>query len=76
MKELRKEGGKKVLLVLDDVWDGKHLDVLNFATGIQKDREGNLLRHDSSRLLVTTRDLGVLSDLQKGIRSLLRSRHC
>jgi GTPase SAR1 family protein len=76
MKKLRKEGGKKVLLVLDDVWDRNHLDVLNFATGIQKDREGKLLRHDSSRLLVTTRDRRVLSDLQERNRSLLRSRHC
>eukprot|EP00884_Botryococcus_braunii_P021200 jgi/Botrbrau1/7764/Bobra.0159s0193.1 len=65
MKKLRQEGGKKVLLVLDDVWDKKHLEVLNFATGIQTDGEGNYLRHDSSRLLVTSRDRGVLSDLQK-----------
>eukprot|EP00884_Botryococcus_braunii_P021193 jgi/Botrbrau1/7758/Bobra.0159s0187.1 len=64
-KKLREEGGKKVLLVLDDVWDKKHLEVLNFATGIQRDGEGNLLRHDSSRLLVTSRDRRVLSDLQK-----------
>jgi hypothetical protein len=64
MNKLREEGGQKVLLVLDDVWDRSHLDVLNFATGIETEREGNLLRHDSSRLLVTSRDLGVLSDLQ------------
>eukprot|EP00884_Botryococcus_braunii_P021196 jgi/Botrbrau1/7760/Bobra.0159s0189.1 len=64
-KKMSEEGGKKVLLVLDDVWDKKHLEVLNFATGIQRDGEGNLLRHGSSRLLVTSRDRGVLDDLQK-----------
>eukprot|EP00884_Botryococcus_braunii_P008897 jgi/Botrbrau1/18008/Bobra.0062s0001.1 len=58
--------GMRVLLVLDDVWSAKDLAVLNFATGPARASPGPtapLLRHDESRLLVTTRDRRVLTDI-------------
>jgi hypothetical protein len=58
MEELR---GKKVLLVLDDVWTADHLEDLNFATGTLR---AGQVRHEGSRLLVTTRDRGVLRVLE------------
>jgi hypothetical protein len=61
MEELR---GKTVLLVLDDVWEPEHLKVLNFATGILRDSQRALVRHESSRLLVTTRNERVLQNLK------------
>jgi hypothetical protein len=49
--------GQSVLLVLDDVWEREHLSRLNFATALG-------LGHQGSRLIVTTRDAGVVRDLQ------------
>eukprot|EP00884_Botryococcus_braunii_P014969 jgi/Botrbrau1/23473/Bobra.106_1s0027.2 len=63
MRQLQKKEWT-VLLVLDDVWSEEHLEVLNFATGIMKE-QSTLLRDDCSRLIITTRNSGVLSPLKR-----------